>query len=220
MAGVRWIATFAAAGACGTAAGQPSDTSPRLAQPPVRINTEPTTPQRVEQMVGDVGPLGTSLRELSTDLRVPTSFDAVYRLPRGVAGIGGIGGQPQLARVNGAVIAVFPRSVYDWTDNGPRADVPPGTVYYIGSMPRAIAAIHAPGPTHVSLAADMSADRVAATGVSTTAEQGRTQTPSAAPTLLAAADRSRVLCVFTDEEFCAARVKQILEKAATAREKR
>jgi|GEM_PF-2370553 len=88
--------------------------------------------RRVEQGVADAGPLSISLRDLSGDLRTPDAFRDVYRLPNSVGRRAG-----QFARVsgNGGIIAVYPRGTYTPTSNGLRADVPPGTIFYIGGIP-------------------------------------------------------------------------------------
>jgi hypothetical protein len=96
----------------------------------------------VEQGVGDVGPASRSLRVAPLDLRQPSDFDRVYRIPSGVGpgvGRGGLLAPPgpgdRFARVNGAVTAVFPRSQYTVTSRGLVPDVPAGTVFYIGRLP-------------------------------------------------------------------------------------
>ncbi|MCL4742377.1 MAG: hypothetical protein KJZ54_09260 [Phycisphaerales bacterium] len=80
---------------------------------------------RIDPTVGDVGPLGVSMRLMPIDLLRPTSFEDVYQVPH----------RPSLfMRVHGGVAAVFPRSVYTTTPWGMRADVPPGTIFHIGSI--------------------------------------------------------------------------------------
>lgn len=100
-----------------------------------------TTPgERVEQGIGDVGPLSVSSRVAPVDLRHPLGFDAVYRLSEArVFGRSGDQGG-LLARVSGAVWAVFPRSVYAPTPQGMVVPVPPGTVFHIGGIPEVIQA--------------------------------------------------------------------------------
>lgn len=107
-----------------------------VAQPDSSALLRPYAPReglrRVEQGVADAGPLSISLRDLSGDLRTPDAFRDVYRLPNSVGRRGG-----QFARVsgNGGIIAVYPRGAYTPTSNGLRADVPPGTIFYIGGIP-------------------------------------------------------------------------------------
>jgi len=80
---------------------------------------------RVDPTVGDVGPLGVSMRLMPIDLLRPASFEEVYQVPN----------RPNLfMRLHGGVAAVFPRSVYTTTPWGMRADVPPGTIFHIGSI--------------------------------------------------------------------------------------
>jgi hypothetical protein len=96
---------------------------------------------RLEQTVGDVDPLGISLRQLSTDLRQPTGFRDVFRINGsamqarryGFSATGG--GTDLLARMDGAVTAVFPQSVYVATRGGAMPLVPPGTIFFIGALP-------------------------------------------------------------------------------------
>ncbi|HWB19065.1 MAG TPA: hypothetical protein VG711_02105, partial [Phycisphaerales bacterium] len=92
--------------------------------------------KEVDQGFGDEGPLRTSLRDFSVDLRLPTGFQKVYQVP---------GREDELMRVSGGLIAVFPRSVYATGRGGGQLPlIPPGTVYYIGGIelfPRAV------GPT-------------------------------------------------------------------------
>ena len=78
----------------------------------------------LDASVADRGPLALSLRNISLDLRQPTTFDRVYRAP---------GGDGKLMRANGALYAVFPRSVYRRTRSGTVPVIPDGTVFYIGA---------------------------------------------------------------------------------------
>lgn len=103
--------------------------------------------KRVEQGVSDTGPLRVGVRDQGVDLLVPTGFRDVFEIqPGGPVPPGGAGGpgfnaassntQKQFARVNGAVIAVFPRSIYTPTEDGIVAEIPPGTIFYIGGLPK------------------------------------------------------------------------------------
>lgn len=88
----------------------------------------PGTPpmlQRVDPTLSDVSPLGDSLRDVNmqADLRAPTGFQHVYRVP---------GRDDLLMRASGGVYAIFPQSTYLPTAQGMAATVPPGTVYSIG----------------------------------------------------------------------------------------
>ncbi|MBC7835370.1 MAG: hypothetical protein H7Y88_09765 [Phycisphaerales bacterium] len=96
-----------------------------------RASPDPTGLRRVEQGVEDVGPQSVIRREMSVDMRVPTGFGSVYRLPPGAFGLrrGGF------ARKSGGLTAVFDRSLYSTTRDGAQAQVPPGTIFYIGNGP-------------------------------------------------------------------------------------
>ncbi len=90
----------------------------------------------VEQTIEDIGPLGQSHRILPEDLRLPTGFERVYRVPGSADQFRFNANQghtdDMLMRINGALRAVFPRSVYIPTRRGLKTDVPPGTVFHIG----------------------------------------------------------------------------------------
>jgi hypothetical protein len=79
----------------------------------------------VEPTVADTGPLSLSLRELQVDFRGPVGFENIYRVP---------GYEDDLfMRVDGAIYAVFPQSVYANSQSGPVPLIPHGTIFYIGS---------------------------------------------------------------------------------------
>lgn len=86
---------------------------------------EPGTP--VEQGVGDVGVLSTSLRQAPTDLRVASDFERVYR-----------GEDGMLFRQDGALVATFSESEYVPTRRGVQTVIPAGTVFSIGPPMRAL----------------------------------------------------------------------------------
>lgn len=95
---------------------------------------------KVEQTVGDVDPLGVSIRNLQTDLRQPMGFRDVFRIQGSSRDAAGWGipnptGGDLFARMDGAITAVFPQSVYINTRNGMVPLVPPGTVFFIGALP-------------------------------------------------------------------------------------
>jgi hypothetical protein len=93
--------------------------------------TSPIPPRPVDPAVGDVNPLSASLRDMRVDLRQPTGFENVYRVP----------GRPDMfMRSSGALNAVFPQSAYAQTAGGPLPIIPAGTVFYIGEPPQAKAA--------------------------------------------------------------------------------
>jgi hypothetical protein len=93
--------------------------------------------KRVDPAVGDIGPLGVSIRDMGVDLRVPTGFQDVYRIkgrdPRDLRSESGL-----FVRIDGGIYAVFGRSVYTQTPQGLSVDVPPGTVFYLGGLPTSI----------------------------------------------------------------------------------
>lgn len=97
--------------------------------------------QPVDATYADVNPLRTSTRVLRPDLRSPTGFDRVYRVPGSTRGISVPGtiasGQPKFERISGALSAVFSASEYTKDEDGHILPVTPtGTVYYIGGVPR------------------------------------------------------------------------------------
>ncbi|MFG0259487.1 MAG: hypothetical protein ACF8LK_03960 [Phycisphaerales bacterium JB041] len=71
----------------------------------------------------DLSPLMADNEFRPVDLRVPMGFERLYE----IVDSGGL-----FARRNGAVTAVFDRSIYGWNS---MPLVPPGTVYYVGSLP-------------------------------------------------------------------------------------
>ena len=119
-------AMLGAAACIASALAEPAPISPSNLLTPA----QPLTP--VDQRFQDLNPLATSLRSLPTDLRQPSNFDRVYRVrtPGGAQ-------DEQFARVSGALTALFPRSEYTQTKRGARADVPAGTIFYIGGLPHA-----------------------------------------------------------------------------------
>lgn len=85
-----------------------------------------TLPKRVDQGVSDSGPLNTSLKQVSPDLRHDDSFQSVYEVP----------GQPgRFMRSAGGVNAVFNESVYVPFGGGVIPITPAGTIFYIGPPP-------------------------------------------------------------------------------------
>lgn len=88
-----------------------------LAHPPWR---------RVQQGFDDAEPLARSMAIPRHDLRAPIGFEDVYDL-----------GDGRLARIDGGLIAVFPRSTYERRGEGLTPTIPPGTVFYLGMPPPA-----------------------------------------------------------------------------------
>jgi len=90
----------------------------------------PAHGQSDEDRFREVSPGGVDLSPLMTDnafrpvdLRVPMGFERLYE----IVDSGGL-----FARRNGAVTAVFDRSIYGWNS---MPLVPPGTIYYVGPLP-------------------------------------------------------------------------------------
>jgi hypothetical protein len=191
--------------------------------------------KRVEGGVGDVDPLGISLKQLSVDLRQPVGFGGVYQVPASRSPTG----RPAFARMSGATTAVFDQSTYVPSRGGPTAGIPPGTVFYIGGLPR-----QAPtqvGDTNVGLLeltqVDMrapllvdttaGANKVQASPVSTGEAANEPQARSPADRVASAwpkdagasappSDEQRVPAganVWGDETYRAARVTQLLREA-------
>lgn len=79
----------------------------------------------VDQGVEDRGGIEKSFRVMPLDLRVPSGFQQVYRVP---------GSDDLLMRGNGALFAVFPRSLYRRTAVG-NLPVVPADVHYSIGMP-------------------------------------------------------------------------------------
>lgn len=71
----------------------------------------------------DLSPLMNDNEFRPVDLRVPMGFERLYE----IVDSGGL-----FARRSGAVTAVFDRSIYGWNS---MPLVPPGTIYYVGSLP-------------------------------------------------------------------------------------
>jgi len=119
---------------------------------------QPPGARPVEEGIGDVGPLSTGSRVLPRDLLRPHGFERVYELTR----TDQVGRTEQtLIRMDGAVTAVFPRSVYRAIRPGVlAAEFPPGTIFHIGRLPPELdppAPVHAPHALSASLAIDLSA---------------------------------------------------------------
>jgi hypothetical protein len=125
----------------GSAPGAPSPSGASAPDPSHRGNAAAGTlhaPLRaVDQGRDDLGGLATSFRMEPLDLRLPTGFGRVYEVPGEDSDAPG----GRLMRGNGALFAIFPRSTYRFDANGPRASVPPGTVFSIGM----------PGPSALDL---------------------------------------------------------------------
>jgi hypothetical protein len=93
--------------------------------PPPSPSSPPPAPRlkSLDQSVEDTGPLSRSFRVPPTDLRGPSGFQQVYRVP---------GQEELLMRGSGELFAVFPYSSYLPTRRGLVPTIPAGTVFYIG----------------------------------------------------------------------------------------
>ncbi len=105
-----WCAGFAH----GQSAAEPLELTPATQYDPQFVDL-----RVVDEGVEDVGALNGSLRSFSPGLHQSNDFSRVYQVP----------GSTNFMRAQGALYAVYPRSVY--ASNGSAA-VPPGTVFYIG----------------------------------------------------------------------------------------
>lgn len=157
------------------------------AQPSARPAAEPGRP--VEPGVGD-RPMGAGGRVLPGDLRLPTGFERLYETPDG------------FVRQDGALQAVFPRSLYVNTRFGPMPVIPPGTVFRIGT---AAAGPPPSVPGDAAMPVDRSASRPAA--------RPAAERPGAAPGPAPAAPE-RASSFFDDEQARRGRVAALLRDAA------
>jgi hypothetical protein len=179
----------------------------------------PPPPRPIDQGVGDAGPLSTSLRETHPGLRQPTGFDNVYHVP---------GRDDLFMRMDGGMVAVFPRSTYVRKSGRNSATVPPGTVFYIGI------------PTHLAMNAPDSAGVLPgwqfrlATRIAPEVDQPqstqtnklnrgfdeRRQSQQSSSINASASDDARevasptVFTIANDQAYRARRVQQLLQQAA------
>lgn len=102
----------------------------------VLVLTQPPSeaPRPVLQGVDDVSPLQQSLSLEPVDLRQPSGFDRVYRLPTRPNFFGRVR-ESAFFRASGGLVAVFPQSSYRTVGRGVDiAEVPAGTVYQLGPI--------------------------------------------------------------------------------------
>jgi len=96
--------------------------------------TTTTSPlKRVEPGITDSNPLAVGTRLIPVDLRAPTNFEGVYQFQR-TDRFGN--SETFFARTDGGLTAVFPRSQYVDSGGNLLAQVPPGTVWLIGGLPK------------------------------------------------------------------------------------
>lgn len=84
----------------------------------------------------DMNPVGVSLMQMQPELEKPTAWMRAYRVPAGRSGIPMLdaSGEERVARMNGAITAVFPRSQYVQTKKGVFPEVSAGTIFVIGGL--------------------------------------------------------------------------------------
>lgn len=122
-----WLAPAVAGASLSLAQTVPANTSgSSLLHPAVRHGN--VAWRLVDQGWEDIDPLGRSLFHARPDLRSATGFGDVFDL-----------GDGRFARVDGGLVAVFPRSTYGVAEEGLVPTIPPGTVFYIGTPPPATA---------------------------------------------------------------------------------
>lgn len=197
------------------------------------------TPQdfeRVEAGIADIDPLTAGLRELRLDLRTPTGFEDVYRVP---------GRDDLFMRVDGGLYAIFPRSRYDQGRFGPVPQVPDNTIFHIGRpdahslarlLPEPLAGIGGhPRPTPAAAlstrqpghrqvdAIDLLVDN--RLDLTVTAPGNESAAPAAPIAVPARAVRERAAVhggvrFLADPAYRARRVRELLRQAATAAAKR
>lgn len=212
---------FAAGASAHSMAQSSAQPATQPAATPADLRASPTAAPgaRVDQTRGDVGPISSSLSrtDMSAELRTPTGFESVYRLP-------GLGpdGRPQFARSSGAITAVFSRSAYASNGGATFAEVPAGTTYFIGRLPdRPLApGLDRPGQasTFVNTLATgaISTSTRDSTGPSTGFPSGSRDRslPAPSPQPPPAERMTRPASVMLDEWYRVKRVNELLREAA------
>lgn len=122
-----FIMALACAGVVAAVIAQPGTAGqPTLVPPGAGLTVKDFI--RVEQVRGDAGGLSKSLARGPATVSTPNDFAGVYQIPEDAdspyAG--------WYARVQGAVIAVFPRGEY----SGGTATIPANTRFFLGGVPR------------------------------------------------------------------------------------
>lgn len=97
----------------------------------------------IEATRDDTSPLSVRLGVIPVDLRVPRGFEKVYEISTWNGPLETRGAYARrgrlFARVDGAIVALFPRSTYESTEDGRLfATTPPGTIYSIGPPSRSL----------------------------------------------------------------------------------
>jgi len=165
----------------------------------------------VEAGTTDVSPLIRSMRVEPLDLRVDDQSAKVYEL-RVDSRLIGVQGDVMHARRTGNLTAYFPLSTYIATEQGTRATVPPGTVFWIGDPPATWGSSQ-PESLYGGDRADLSAD------FKWTGDQP--ETPDASAWRDAGAARrvgeTRYVTIWTSEVIRRSRAEARLDQALSAR---
>jgi hypothetical protein len=148
-----------------------------------------------------------STRQLGVDLRRPTGFGSVFEVQRtDPFSAPGERTQPFFMRSDGAVTAVFPRSVYmPSAGKGLLPHIPPNTVFYIGKLPSAFNEAKprgAPAPNWL----DTSVEAMEKARADALAKRRQDPTPPAPQRT-----------IFNDEGYRQRLVTTLLERAAAAK---
>ncbi len=166
-------------------------------------------PQPVTPGTQDESPLAKDLRVKQNDLRQPAGFERVYEL-RGVDGR-----TVRYARINGALIALFPRSQYE---SGMPA-IPGGTTFMIG-RPEDLAADRplpsAPSIYSAAVALDASASHVITPQSAALTASSAAERVSVRPDARDAFTDTR--SIWTDENYRRMRLSEILTPDVRSRE--
>ena len=163
----------------------------------------------LDQGFADVGPASTSLRQVQIDPRSPVGFEQVFRTRDG-----------NLMRQDGGIRAIFPRSAYVVDANGPRPEVPAGTVFHIGSEDPGLVT-----PRQDPTVQTHGVDRRVQTRIDATPSWGRRYEPQRAgsrASSLATNEASipdgaqAVVTLFSSESYRRARVASLLHRTIEA----
>lgn len=214
---------------CARAQQPVRDGLPQSAPPASRPSTPPqphdglihlgqgVTLRAVEAGREDAGRLLRSGRLSRVDLRVPNSFERVYRVESPTLGTSA---PARFARVSGALIAIFPQSEYEATETGVRPTVPAGTVFAIGkeaaarlinsgsSAPRRALADRPATAVRTSQRVDTRADMAAPK-----LTPGVGDVPAEAASVGAELGLPRGRSIWGDEAYRAIRVAELLDRA-------
>lgn len=184
--------------------------------------------RRVAPGYEDFSPVALSRRLEPVDIRATLFAEDVYEGER----TDRFGSSERIyMRMYGGIVAVFPRSSYTRTSQGVEADIPPGTVFHLGTPAEAIGAERVQPrratlrPGQVDLRHDLSAagDRVA---LSVSGATGRTPPRETAKWLEGAAgeapgadqglEAGEPLSIFNSERYRQQRMASLLAEAARA----